>query len=266
MEFRQDYRDIIKDELDKRIAKNSHYNLSSLAKDLDITRSKISEVLAHKQGLSLTKAQDFSNKFKFNKVEKEYFCLLVESEHARSKTKKDQAVEKLKSFHKIVEKNLDSEAFKVLSGWEHFTIMEMSKTKHFKSDSLWIAQVLNISVLRAQRAIKRLIHFNILKVVKNRITTTGKFLVTSTHDVPKTAIRAHHKEHLEKAIIAIDNQPIDERDFQTVIIGIDKEKVPELKELIYEFNRNLNKIATSSPDEKKDSVYCYSTQLYSLFR
>ena len=266
MEFHKDYRDIIKDQLTIRQAKNPHYNLSSFSKDLGITRSKMSEVLSKKQGLSQEKAIYFSAKFKFNKTETEYFCLLVQSEHARSKVKKQEAKDKLKRFNRVIEKDSDSEAFKVLSDWEHFSIMELSKLKTFKSDSLWIAQALDLSVIKVQKAITRLVHFNILKKSRRKITPTGKFLVTSSHDIPKSSIRSHHKQYLDKAIKAIDNQKVDERDFQTLVMAIDKEKLPELKELIYNFNRNLNKIATSSPDSDKDSVYCFSTQLYSLFK
>lgn len=91
------YRNILKAEFSKRLKRNQAYSQTSFARDLKISRSLLSEVLKGKHGLSRSAAIKISNNLGFSEVEREKFCDLVDSEHARSSTERKLAAERLKA-------------------------------------------------------------------------------------------------------------------------------------------------------------------------
>ena len=65
---------------------------------------------------------------------------------------------------------------------------------------------------------------------------------------------------LEKAKLAIENTPITERDQSSITMAIDSNKIPEAKERIKQFRRDLCDFLKDSPNQNR--VYHLSLSLY----
>lgn len=100
-----DYRQYLLRELDSRTNKNPQYSLRSFARDLDLSPSRLSEILNHKQGISFAAAKKLMEKINLGSEEKDLFCALVEMEHARALRTRRSAEKKVKGLVKNFSQN-----------------------------------------------------------------------------------------------------------------------------------------------------------------
>lgn len=94
-----DYREILREQLNRRIKQNRYYSLRAFARDLQLAPSRISEVLNRKQGLSAKAAQKIANRLRLAESDSAYFIDLVVSEHARSPRDREAAKIRLIQTH-----------------------------------------------------------------------------------------------------------------------------------------------------------------------
>ena len=76
------------------------------------------------------------------------------------------------------------------------------------------------------------------------------------------AIRQHHKEFLNLATIAIDEQDFTHRDISGLVFNFDQRQIPKAKKMIQEFREQM--LALSESSEEQNSVYRLSVQLFRL--
>ena len=87
-----DYLEIIKDEFGSRIESNPSYSMRAFARDLEISPSRLSEILNGRGGMSSVMAQKIASKLGLQRSEIDYFKALVERRHGRSKKVKMNAI------------------------------------------------------------------------------------------------------------------------------------------------------------------------------
>ena len=258
-----DYRSLLKREYEQRSEKNPLYSLRAFARDLSISPSRISEIFNQKSGLSRKAAERLSLTMGFNPYEKEIFCTLVESQHARSFARRELAKLKFKKLQANMEfEDLTMDTFHVISDWYHLAIVELTYLKNFRSNSAWIAKTLGISQTQTKLAIERLKKLNLLIEDKKGNFRAQNEFNASPNGIPSEAIKKCHQQMLEKAIGAIYTQSVEERDFSAMILSLDKRKLREAKKWIKEFRRKFCKKV--SKNKKRDSLYCLSIQFFNL--
>ena len=260
-----DYRMILKEELDSRCEQNPHYSLRAFARDLNLSPSRLSEILNRKQGLSRKAAAKIAEFLGFSGDEKEYFCDLVTSQHARSKNEREVAKIRLMKNQAEADEyyQLQLDTFKVIADWYHVGILELIKLDDFVEDSKWIAKRLRITPIQAELAIERLLRVNLLE------RSEGKLIVKQNTGLlkggmPSESIKKFHRQILNKAIEALVLQSIEEREFSVNILAIDKDDIDEAKNQIRKFQQKF--CSNIKNKEKKDSLYCLSIQFFNLVR
>jgi hypothetical protein len=67
---------------------------------------------------------------------------------------------------------------------------------------------------------------------------------------------------MKKAMEAIYEQDVLQREVSTNIFAVDSKQLPKFKEKLREFRREFE--VTASQDKNKNEVYCLSTQFYKL--
>lgn len=260
-----DYRLILQRELMDRCESNPRYSLRAFARDLKLSPSRLSEVLNKKQGLSRQAAEQITKTLGYGEDEAEYFCDLVSLKHARSVKEREKA--KLRVFKAEYEKQRDElyslqlDSFKIISDWYHLGIMELMKVKNFRHDTKWISRRLGVQVIQIELAIDRLVRVGLLKV------EDGKFVATQSNGwvpggVPSSSIRKFHKQVLEKALVAMETQAVDERFFSTRLLTLNRADLPKAFEAITEFQKRF--CVDLDADESKELLYCISMQLFKI--
>lgn len=257
----KDYREFLKDSLEQRSQKNPKYSLRAFARDLDLAPQILSAVFNNKKGISVEVASKIATRLGLNEQESNYFCDLVDLTHARSVGARKIAALRLARYKQELKfQNLKMDAFRLISDWYHYAILELTFVQGFKSDTAWIAKRLKISQHEAQQAVERLLRTGLLIEEKGQYTKAETHH-TTTHDVPSEAIRNFNRQILQKATDALTFQDVSERDLTTMTMAIDVKKIPEAKKRIRAFRHELTEFLETG--ERKE-VYCLSLQLFRL--
>ena len=202
------YSNILSEILSERKKINPNYSLRAFARDLGLSSSRVSEIINRKQGLSKDAAKKISKKLNFNKVEDEFFSDLVEAKNARSKSSREDAERRLEKKQIGKEQQLLREqAFRIISDWYHFAILELTMTDGFRSSTIWIAKRLGISVTEATEAVHRLKSLGLMVIEEGRFIPTDNALITGD-GIPSKSIRHFNQQVLQKSMIAIDRKSV----------------------------------------------------------
>ncbi len=257
----QNYRTYLQDILKDRVAQNSSYSLRALARDLGLKAPHLSEVLNSKKGLSVDSANKIAEALNHDKRERSYFCDLVSAADARSlQTRKMAQIRIYKERSKVDYNPLSPDIFKVVADWYHFAILELATLPNFKNDPQLIAEKLEVSFNDVVPAIARLVRLGLL-IEKNGMLIKSDKPITTTNDTPSNAIKKVTLQLLKKAEAALYEQDISNRDYSTITMRIDRSKLPEAKEKIRQFRREM---AQYLEEDAGSDLYCLAIQLFQL--
>lgn len=254
------YREILKNEFESRSSRNSRYSLRAYSRDLGISPTSLSLILSGQQGLSKPQAEKLARQIGFNKEQQRMFIDLVECAHARSSKVRDLARVRLIK-HDTSGSSLQLDQFRMISDWYHLAILELTALPIFKSNVTWIAKSLGITREQAEQGVDRLKKLEFLEEVDGVLKQTQDFMATPS-GVPSAAIKSFHHQLLKKAEAALDEQSVEERDFSSVIFGMDEKDMDWAKEKMREFRRELMARLENNP--KKNNVYCLNMNLFRL--
>lgn len=244
-------REILNNEITRVKANNPSYSLRAFAKKVGIQPSALSEILSGKRNVTRKMAATIL----------ERLCVDPQKSQAlldklTNKKSKDTVVTSDREF---VQLNMDH--YHIISEWYYFAILSLAETKGFSDKPQWIAKRLNITISECKTALKRLERLGLLKRDDdNRLVWAGIHFKTTT-DMVNISLRKSHYQNLELAKVSLDKDSVDTRDFSSMTMAVDPEKIPQAKEMIKEFRRKLSDFMESG--EKKE-VYRICLQLFPL--
>jgi uncharacterized protein (TIGR02147 family) len=252
------YQDFLLEEFRSRRTRNPHYSLRAYARDLGMPASKLSQNLRGLCGISVAKAEKIADRLQMRDDEKVLFLALVESQHARSRVARQQAVTALAKIREEKLDELSLEKFSAIRDWYHMAILEMTDIKGFRAEPAWIAEKLGLPLELVQEAVQRLQTLELLKI-EDGVWKQTKTDLELPSGVPSRTIREHHKQLLTKAIVAIDQVPVEAREFSSHTFAISMECLPELKNSLRELQRRVTKLSHGG---QKEAVYVLGIQLF----
>jgi uncharacterized protein (TIGR02147 family) len=195
--------------------------------------------------------------------EEKFWSALVHLQNARTEEEKTIHLDQLRLLHPAQDFSvLEIEKFRLVADWLHMAILEMTRLADFKGDPLWIQSRLAfpVDLHKIQEAINRLLNLGLLKNENGRLVKTNERL-TTPKDRPSDCVREHHKQVLQNGFLAIDQQDVSERFFNSCAMTIDASKLSEAKELIRRFREDLSKLMEKNPG---DETYQLSIQFFKL--
>ena len=245
----------LQNELLRRCEKNPAYSLRGFARTLGCDVATLSKMLKGQRGIGRITIENLGSRLGLNPNEITAFI---------TKGKKGKRVNKGQDSVGIDYQQLTMDSFKVIADWYHYGILELMRVDHFRPDPKWIAKSLGITVSEVNIAVERLKRIELLE-----ITTAGEWIdltsgtsTTTGNPFTAAAFKKLQRQVLEKAITALDEVPFEERDQSSVTMAIDSSLLPEAKEKIKVFRRDLGKFL--SRGEKRDSVYQLGVSLYPI--
>ncbi len=248
-------------ELSRRINRNSNYSIRAYARDLEISASRLSEVLNSKRGISqktyLNLLQKFRPTSKHQAILSDLF-LLQSSKSSAIKQNAKIRLQLAQEKHRI--KRLDKQTFKIISDWYHAALIELMVVKNFKNNPEWIARKLGITSLQATEAIQRLIEVGLAEE-SNGILKPKPEITFVNSEQRFDAVRKFHRQTLKKALISLDKDEVTEREFNSMILAIPKEYLPELKKKIQFF---MQEFWQDVADKPKDEIFGLNIQFFPI--
>ncbi len=258
-----DYRAYLRAELERRVAKNARYSLRGFARDLGISPQMLSLVLNGKKGISLDSAVELAARLGLDPAEASLFVDLVS--FAQAKTPEAKRLARYRLEERISPRSepyrtLEVDAFKAISDWHHYAILELSCTHGFNPSPVWIAGRLGIPVGEVRAALERLLRLGLLEDQGGALVKVDGNL-SADFGIPAPALRKLARQLLEKAAASLEEQSIAERDITNMTMAIDPARLPEAKRMIADFRR---KLCAFLEQGERTEVYAFTPALFRL--
>jgi uncharacterized protein (TIGR02147 family) len=255
------YRNFLKDVLQEKIRKNPTYSLRAFARQLAMSPSHLSRALSGRKRLSVQSARLVSQSLAHSPEEAEHFLALVEIEGARSDEAKKKIIGRLAKDKRAGSRVVALETFRAISGWHHFAILSLTTTRGFRADASWIAKRLGIKPLEARLAVDRLIALGLLEKTPKGWRAVNDANIETADDVGSAAIRENHRQHLELAAKALEEVPVELREFQNLSLSMNLSEMPKAKKMIRAFVKRLNHELETNPGQE---IFQMNLQFYLL--
>jgi DNA-binding MarR family transcriptional regulator len=238
-------RNLIKNELSRRFQKNPSYSVRSFAKSVGVDQSLLSKLLKGERDLSFPMAL---------KLGQSIGLTIAELQTILTQQVKDGA----NSYNP-----LNEDQFMIISGWQHFAILELMQTKDFKPQPSWIAKRLGLSANDVNFAVERLESCGFIKKVSSsRWVCAAPNNNWSDRGGTNLARQSLQQSLLDKAKGAIDRVDFEARENASLTIAVSRDLLPEIKKRIHKFRDEINELAMSYG--KADEVYQACIAFYPL--
>jgi uncharacterized protein (TIGR02147 family) len=257
------FRLFLQSELLRRCEKNPAYSVRAFARALGCDISTLSKILSGKRTVGRLAIERMGARLGLGPTQIQQFA---HQSPSRENVVQTPTRRKRMGTGAEVDPNyqqLTIDSFKIISDWYHFAILELVHIEHFKPDTKWIAKTLGLRVAEVSAATERLIRIGFLKIDENGQWTdlSGGKTTTIGNRFTHSALKNLQKRILEKAIDALEDTPFELRDQSAITIAMNSSRMPEAKEKIKAFRRELAGFVRQGP---LDSVYQISVSLYPL--
>ncbi|MGE0634704.1 MAG: TIGR02147 family protein [Pseudobdellovibrionaceae bacterium] len=220
---------ILESEYKKRKTKNASYSLRAFAKLLGTSSGRLSQYFSGKRKITPQAAEKMASSLNLSPSEKNRFM-------------RDTVLSNGRSSHlNFIEnpKKLELDQFEVIADPLHFELLSLIETENFSSEVSWISRRLSKNPIEIRSALNRLKRLNLIKIEDSKISLINSEGVAGPSDVGSGAIRKAHNKNLRHAIACLEETTVDERDYSTMTLAIDPERLETAKEMIRVFRRTL---------------------------
>lgn len=257
-----DYRGFLRDNIAFLQAKNKKYSQRWLAKKAGLKSPQlISMILSGQRSLSASNAQLLSYAMGLSERAEEFFLLLVDLAHLENSEKQMELVAKIEThFKNGIFKEIPDQGFEYLRKWYYPALRELVTLKNFQDKPEAISALLGIGIADAKDARTLLLELGFLHKKNGKLERREPSLHAPDFIQP-IVMANYHLQMLEKSFNAL-SLPREHRYFDNLTFGVPKKLLPEIRELMRRWIRELDILVESYP--QKDEVYQLNLQLFSL--
>lgn len=226
--------------------KNRAFSLRAFARQVGISPTSLSQFLSGKRRLSIKLATNIVKN------------LTLSPSRADAVLK---TISNGKNQYKSTYTQIDMDQYHSIADWYHFAILSLLRTSDFQNDPEWIAKRLNIKLREAKSGLERLIRLGIIEETsEGKIKPTHNQVITSD-DISSISLRKSHFQCLELAQRSLEQDEITLRDFTSITMAIDPDKIAEAKTKIRNF---YNELSQTLETGNRREVYIFFGQLFPL--
>jgi uncharacterized protein (TIGR02147 family) len=259
-----DPRSFLRAVLAKQREGTTRFGLRALARQAGLpSPSGLSMVIHGKRSLTLPIAQKLTRALELTGKKRKYFLALSALDTASDVQEKARLQKVLLRLRRTKEeKDLGLEQFKLLSTWYYPVIYVLAGMSDFSSDADLLRRKLGnkVTQLQISETLKDLIKLGLLEDKGGRISQMdGPLNADTPHEI--TAILQYHQQMITFALEAL-KLPVQEREFNGATIPVPKAVLPQLKEKIRTFRKEINEFASQTTDP--GDVYQLNIQFFPL--
>jgi hypothetical protein len=225
----------------RRQLRNPLYSLRAFARDLEISVSHLSEVLSQKRGLSQSRAKSLATRLEFSQAQTRLFVAQVTALFAPQKTAKEKAKRSLAQLHRETQfRELNVTQAQLSPSLKHLVVLTWLQDNGDPRD---IQNRLGLTNHEFQKIERDLVIGNLL--------SEGMLFYSRTETDVAHVNRAFHKQYLHYAPHALEEIPLEKRDFSCAIMSFSDTDYAEAVEDIRVFRRRfLKKYGSRKPLNK----------------
>ena len=253
----------LKEELSRRVERNPSYSLRAFARDIELSPSRLSEVMSGKHGISRSSARIICKSLGLAQGKVEYWCDVVDAQFARCDSQRALAARRLKKASLAPELyEFSGDEFTLIADWYHLAILELMKVDSFQPSISWVASKLKIPQQTAFEAIGRLERLELISIDDEGAwhLVVGRSSVNDR--VSPEAMRMFHTQILAKAASSLTEFPRAERNLQAIVSAVSTQGYREITEAMRDFQSRV--IEISQKYQGKEKVIAFAMQAFPL--
>lgn len=259
------YRKLLRDLYQHRKSENPRFSYRVISSKLGLKSSAhFPNILKGKKKVSTKILPKFAGIFHFDKIESEYFKLLVLFNQAKVFAEKKDLLEKLTFLMHSKVKLVATHQYEYYEKWHYNAIRSLLGIFQLKNNYKQLAAQLipSITTEEAKDAIMVLEHLGFIKRDKDTYFKPTEQLISTGDEFVSVAINNFHHMALDMAKKSIEGFPRDERELSTLTLGISGDTYKNMLKEMKKFRRKLLEMART--DMKSDRVYQISFQIFPL--
>jgi len=252
---------MFKDEFALRKKKNPAYSIRAFAHLLKLSPAYVSLIFRGKRNFSSPKAFEIAKKLNWPSEKQKYFVSLLEFQNPKTEAGKEAALTVLQKMESgnLKFNSLAVDSFALISEWHHNAILSYLTLNSKKNSTLSIAKHFALDPTVVESALRRLQRLGLAKQVGKNWKPVHIYV--EIPPAPSQAVRSYHKQVLDLAKLAIDEQPFEQRDFSNITITVDRSRLELAKNKVVEFQNEMTQLLEGT---RATEVYQLSVQLFKL--
>jgi uncharacterized protein (TIGR02147 family) len=249
------FRLFLQSELARRCGRNPQYSMRAFALHLGVDHSTLSQWLRARRPITARSIEALGPK------------LGLAGDAIRRYVEHQGRDEAEASYHKNAEASchkdiLTADTMSLIGDWYHFAILELTRLDEFRSDSRWIARVLDISVDEVNLAIQRMIRLDLLDMASaDRWVDRSGDARVSLGSLAPDAIERQQDQSRRLSIAAVRTVPVTVREHSSITLAIDTARLPRALELMARFRQQLVELLQEGA---ADDVYQIEIALFPI--
>lgn len=238
-----DYRDLLKRFYERRKAEMPLYSFRMMGKFLELEASQLFRVINKEYHLPVRCIPMAKELLGLSGRSAEYFELLVSASRTKSVPKQRQLLEKALSLQDVRIRTIEHNELRFLGHWWIPAVRSFLEISDGVTNPDIIASRIYPPITREQ-AIDALGVLSSLGLIKKG--PSDRCIVQKAHFSAKgidkkTSIRNFQKQIINLSLNALETCPAEERDISTLTVTVDHPCVSDLKEMIHEFRKQIQK-------------------------
>jgi len=262
-----EYRVYLKDFYEFKKDSHRGYSYRGFSKAAGFSSPNILKlVIDGQRNISPAATEKFIKALGFSNQMSDYFRTLVKFNQSKTDEDKDYFLSILKKLTPMAKRReLCSDSLKYVSHWLYAVISEMVSLDEFRDDPYWISRRIHgkATVTEISSALKFLISAGFISKDADGKYQPEDNMVLSSDEVKSLAVRKYHRQMLHQAEDALDNIPMEEREFGALTVVLPENASEELKYKIKQFRQELHTWAMQvSEDDGGEFVAQINMQMY----
>jgi uncharacterized protein (TIGR02147 family) len=222
-------------------------------------------VIIGQRNLTSASVSKVAKGFGLKKQESQFFENLVFMNQATAHDEKNDYYRKMISIRGYTNiHTIEKAGYEYFSKWYYPVVRELIQFDGGRLTPRKIATTLNpeITVKEVEAALRLLEKLKLIRQDRSGRWQASDRDITTGPEVASLSVINFHKEMLKLAAESIDRCAAEERDISGLTLSIRRESLPELKERLISFRRELLELA--GYDDDPDSVVQINMQLFPL--
>lgn len=237
--------------------KNPRCSLRAFASKLKVSPAALSEIFSQKRPLTQGMAVRFAEKLKLDPVQTQLFVRGAILKRFEEKLPSDDSVNRATDAHF---NKLEPDTFHLIANWYYYAILSTLEIPGISTTPKALAKRLGLQTDQVKIALTRLERLKLIQKQGTHfvLNTKGVSIETLGYD---SAMRQFLGQNLDKAKESLFQVPAEQREISLTTMAIDPERIPEARETIKRFRREMSAFLESG---KKKRVYSLAVQLFPL--
>lgn len=265
IEFYTDYRIFLSDYYRHKKKTSGFFSYRHFCMKAGIkSPSTYREVVSGKRNLTHSTIAAFIKGLGFSERDGKFFENLVLFNQAKSEESKKNYLAILRGLrYRKPQKLIPVHLYEYYEKWYHPVIRELATAFNWNDDFALLSRAVNppIKTTEARESVELLLRIGFLKKLENGTYVQTSPDITTGAEVNSLSIRQLNRTYARLGLEAIDRFPPSKRDISSIIMGIPKRKLAELKQVIVDFRKRVIELSDSESEEV-DSFYSLVVELF----